>query len=254
MSVVQRIRKPEKDASASRTRSTSEPGVQEIETQETARQSPLVNTFTAAAWFVLEKVVEKQLRDLGATDVDLFRGRAIRIEAPAAVFAKLKSPESMQGLPAVCHLDVTAAKDNFAAFLNSPLLTRAFSLNLSGNGLTDDHATQLASCKRLINLRWLSLADNEIDKRGVQALAKATVNADGALHNLQYLELAGNYVNPIARFIFDHSTILDSVLPQEGLDIEEEAGHPVPWLHRDFMGGHELVKNRYLLGAAQVTP
>ncbi|WP_375335379.1 hypothetical protein [Micromonospora sp. CP22] len=105
-------------------------------------------------------------------------------------------------------------------------LDRLVALDLGGNPIGDDGLAALVDSPHLGRLRWLGLADCDIGRAGIEALA-ATRN----LPALRYVDLRRNPVEVTAR---GHGQDIDGKpisveLPSLGQELIERFG-PLPWL------------------------
>jgi len=127
----------------------------------------------------------------------------------------------------VRHLILTEVVGHLDALVESPLLGRLSSLDLTRNPIGDNGVERLIQSPHLGHLRLLSLSGTETGKRGAEALAAAQT-----LPNLQYLHFIGNAVKitPESRGQ-DVMTgeILDVDYPAFGRQLVELYG-PKPWL------------------------
>ncbi|MFN7918862.1 MAG: hypothetical protein U0Q16_02125 [Bryobacteraceae bacterium] len=169
------------------------------------------------------------LAGLGVTGVRYNRGFPEHVEIDASDF--LVHWEALLEAAPILHLTLKGVKAVAEALFTSPALRRMRSLDLSRCGLTDPEIELLAS-QPLVDLRWLSLAGNEIGKRGVEALVAATQS--GRIP-LVYVNLAGNPFNPVERLVYDMDSVMDTEMSPEALEWERRA--PVPWLRRNLKNG-----------------
>ena len=127
----------------------------------------------------------------------------------------------------VRHLLLNDVVGHLDTLVESPLLRRLSSLDLTGNPIGDDGVERLVRSPHLGGLRFLSLCATETGERGAEALAAAET-----LPNLQYLDFIANAVKltpqPGSR---DHRSgeLLTIAYPAYGRQLVEQYG-PRPWL------------------------
>lgn len=127
----------------------------------------------------------------------------------------------------VRHVDLTDVRDVDETLWQSPLLSKLSSLSMDGCGLYDLHVQLLADSPQLVNLRWLSVADNNLGLPSAEALARST-----RMPSLELAEFRGNPVDPVERLGLDSGFVVSSAMPPEGQDLERRFG-PLRWLRRD---------------------
>jgi uncharacterized protein (TIGR02996 family) len=151
----------------------------------------------------------------------------------------LEQGPQLYSLAPVLHLDITVLGDAAGDFFASPLLCRIRSLSINQCRLGDHEMRILADSPRLGELRWLSVALNDIGLPGIEAMA-----ASHGLPLLRYVNFYGNPVNPTDQFDHDQGVIVDSWRTKEGAELEEGFGR-IAWLHPTPQTMDELQPNRF---------
>ena len=180
------------------------------------------------------------LSDL-VTGVEYDRGFVELLTLSAARF--LEHAPDLFRLAPIRHLTLTNVAEVAEALFASSHLRTIRSLKLKRCDLTDAHAHLLADAPSLGQLRWLSIAENNIGFEGADALA-----ASGHLPQLAYVHFYGNPVNPSEQYAYDGEIIMDAWLPEDGERLEDRHGY-VPWLHQDATTAPEVLPNRFRLGS-----
>lgn len=104
-------------------------------------------------------------------------------------------------------------------------LSNLISLQLDGQNLTDREVETLDR-RSLRNLRWLSLANNEIDVEGARTLTNENLQA------LEFVDLHGNPFDPVEKLTFDQGVVIDRSMAHLPADFRR-----VPWLTRQVVSG-----------------
>ena len=147
----------------------------------------------------------------------------------------------LHGMAPIRHLNLTRARDAAQELLSSPSLGLIRSLSLDSCGLTDDHIAMLAGSPAVTELRWLSIADNQVSMRGAEAMA-----ASPYLKKLAFAQFIGNYVDPCEQGGDDSGIIVATWFPPEGEQLESRYGF-LPWLHRDGATRDDFYPDRFRL-------
>jgi len=148
-------------------------------------------------------------------------------------WVKLEAPQFLQyaerifALAPVQHVDLTGVRDVDERLFESKLLAHIRTLAMDRCGLHDVHVQLLAVSPYVQNLRWLSLADNELTLAAAEAIA-----ASEHLRKLRFAEFRGNPADPGERLGYDGGVLVASVMPPEADALEARFGH-LAWLHRD---------------------
>lgn len=103
--------------------------------------------------------------------------------------AVVRHPEELLALGPLEYLHVWAAREQLAQLLNSPLLTRIQELDLSGNGLSDEHDYLLPNTPVLARLGLLDLRGNMFNPAALARLHTAIET--GRLPTRTLLETTG---------------------------------------------------------------
>jgi uncharacterized protein (TIGR02996 family) len=140
----------------------------------------------------------------------------------------------------VRHLDLTGVVAAARTLFLSPSLEPIRSLDLSRNGLTDEHVMLLAASPVLKSLRWLSLADNRIGAEGALALARSPLS-----EQLVYVAFHGNPFEPNERYSHDDGFVVDSWMPEDGVALESAYGGELRWLRHAARTIEDSVPNRF---------
>jgi hypothetical protein len=170
-------------------------------------------------------------------DVRFDRGFVELVGLPAPRFVDVA--DRILQLAPVRHLRLGAVREALGRLLTLPQLSAIRSLDLSGNALTDADIQTLARAPGLSGLRWLSLGYNDIGLDGVDALA-----ASPHLRALRYVCLAGNLVDPSEKYSPEDHRIVDTWLPEEGVQLEQRHGR-IPWLHVQAETVFEAIPDRF---------
>ena len=148
-------------------------------------------------------------RNEGVREVEFHRGFAERITVKAGTFFENREEVFLEA--PLQHLDIVDISEDHTLrtlfdvrFVRNRAFHNVLSLRLDGQGITDDDVTFLSSLP-WVNLRWLSLAHNEIGSDGVQALL------DSPLRQLEFVDLQNNPVDPIEELIFDQDRVVETV-------------------------------------------
>jgi uncharacterized protein (TIGR02996 family) len=152
------------------------------------------------------------------------RGFVELVELTAPRFLEL-APRLFSLAP-VRHLNLREARPVARDLFASPYLQSIRSLSLDNCGLADREMQELARSPNLIELRWLSVADNRIGMPGAEALAASS----GAFPKLRFARFRGNLVEPNEKFAHDQGMIINQWLPDAGSELESRYGH-LAWLH-----------------------
>ncbi|MCY7376177.1 MAG: TIGR02996 domain-containing protein [Pyrinomonadaceae bacterium] len=215
-------------------------------------QISLVNDFNSLSyeqWFDLANRAEK-LRNTYSSDwagslntlVDEYtfdRGFIALVALSAGSF--LNRAAELLALAPIRHLKLTEVLPVAEELFASTHLENIVSLDISQCRLGDRHLAMLAESPVLQNLKWLSVADNNIGFDGADDLAGSALSMQ-----LVYVDFYGNPVDPGGRYSMDNEVVLDSWLPEAGERLEAEHGY-LAWLHRDVDTIHELVPDRFRL-------
>jgi len=157
----------------------------------------------------------------------------------------LASAARLKELAPVMHLEVSDAVGVWGErLLRSELLEPLRSLSLDGCGLTDRHAELIAENGALINLRWLSLANNEIGKYGVHVLASSP-----NLRSVRFVNLIGNPYDPTPRFAHEDSRVVDVWQRTDDHQLPQTS-RTEPWMRTDSLPS-PFVPDRFRLALAQ---
>src|SRR5207237_4764608 len=100
-----------------------------------------------------------------------------------------------------------------------PHLNKIISIDLDRCGLSDEHLKMLSASRVLKNLKWVSVAENNIGLAGADALA-----ASPRLKQLVYVNFYGNPVDPGGQYSTDNEFIMDSWLPDAGQELAAKHG------------------------------
>ena len=122
------------------------------------------------------------------------------------------------------HLNLTSMNGRASEF-SSPYLARIRSLVLDNCKLGNAEIEILSKSSLLADLRWLSLARNQIEFSGFQSMAKST-----RLKSLKYVNFFGNLADPSEELSTDQGVILSARLSPDGKRLEKEFGY-IRWLH-----------------------
>lgn len=166
------------------------------------------------------------------------RGFVENVTLDAAAF--LERAQVLFSETPIRHLDLTGVAAVASTLFLSPHLQRIRSLDLSRNGLTDEHLMMLADSPVLGSLRWLSLADNAIGPLGAQALARSPLSAQ-----LVYVAFHGNPFEPNERYSYDSGAVVDSWMPDDGMELESAVGRELPWLRHRARTIEDSVPDRF---------
>ena len=178
----------------------------------------------------LNALVDEYTFDKGFVAFAAVSGRGF-LDRAAEIFA----------LAPVRHLKLTQVISMADELFVSPYLSGIVSLDLDGCGLEDRHLAMLAAAPVLPNLKWLSVAQNNLGFDGADALAASPLSKQ-----LIYANFYGNPFDPGGRYSADNEFILDSWLPEDGERLEAKHGY-LAWLHRDADTIYEVAPNRFRL-------
>jgi hypothetical protein len=124
---------------------------------------------------------------------------------------------------------------------------RIVSLNLDGQNLTDASIRHFGQYG-LKNLRWLSIAHNQIGEAGVRSLAEDSTGDWPALRSLVFVNLEGNPVNPIDEVYEDQGIVVDQHTPALQSYLPRAR-----WLKQNVVAGRVSVPDRFASGSGAVT-
>jgi hypothetical protein len=176
-------------------------------------------------------------RDLGIRNPQFHRGFMECIVVAARVLLELHT--QIFTLAPIRHLDLVdlpsggALAKIFTSLSQHNYFGRIVSLRLDGQKIRDNDL-QLLAREGPPNLRWLSLAHNEITIEGVRALM-----ADN-LRRLWFVDLHDNPFDPTEQMIFDQGVIIEKHLgpmPDQFFDLG--------WLRRQVDGGQPIYPSRF---------
>ena len=142
----------------------------------------------------------------------------------------LEHGQRIMELAPVQHVDLTGVRDVDEALFNSPLMATIQSLSMDHCGLYDLHMQMLAASPQVRNLRWLSVAGNNLTIAAAEALA-----ASPYLRDLRFAEFRSNPSDPVERLRYDSGIVVSSSMPPAAREIEMRFG-PQAWLHREEDG------------------
>lgn len=216
------------------------------------KQISLVNEFDSMEygdWFDAAHLIEN-LQTTYSTDwagtlttlVDEYtfdRGFVELVKMSAVGF--LERAEQLFTLAPIRHLKLTGVRPFVEDLFASPYLNKIISLDLERNDLNDNHLKTLAESPVLQNLKWLSVAENNIEIEGADALAGSALS-----EQLVYVNFYGNPVDPGEQYSKDNEAIIDSWLPESGKQLEAKHGH-LQWLHRDAETVYKIEPDRFRL-------
>jgi uncharacterized protein (TIGR02996 family) len=172
---------------------------------------------------------------------EFHRGFVELVALSAGAF--LEYAESLYGLAPIRHLTVTKSGDALEALMQSPHLDRLRSLSVEGCGLTDRDMFVIAKSRQLRGLRWLSVAQNRVTEAGAAALAESPY-----LENVAYIAFHGNPFEPNERYSYDDGFVVDSWLPEDGVQLEHDTDKTLPWLRHAATSKADSVPHRLLAG------
>jgi len=125
----------------------------------------------------------------------------------------------------ILHVKLDAVVE-YPQILESPFLARLVSLDMTYQGIGDEHIQRLAESPYAARLRWLSIALNQVTQCGLEALC-----ASPYLKHLQYLECGGNrFEDPTDTFGSEGEAIVFSMPTEAGTALEARHGR-LEWLH-----------------------
>ncbi|CAN5236152.1 hypothetical protein BH10ACI1_BH10ACI1_31300 [soil metagenome] len=215
-------------------------------------QISLVNDFDSMSygdWFdasYLEENLRNNYSSIWAgslvTLVDEYtfdRGFIALVTLSAAGF--LERAEQLFTLAPIRHLKLTGVLPFADELFASPYLSNIVSIDIERCNLEDSHLKTLAESPELENLKWLSVAENNIGFEGADALAASALSKQ-----LVYVNFFGNPVDPGGKYSTDNEFIMDSWLPEAGEQLEAKHGY-LQWLHRDADTVYKLIPNRFRL-------
>ena len=215
-------------------------------------QIKLVNQFSSMSyeqWFDAAHLVEK-LRDTHRLD---WAGTLVRLVEEYAfdkgfiAFVKMSGGGFLEHAPQlfdlapIRHLKLTEVRSVADELFVSPHLSKIISIDMERCNLENRHLEMLAASPVLENLKWLSVAENNIGFDGIDALAASALSKQ-----LVYVNFYGNPVDPGGQYSTDNEFIMDSWLPEAGKQLEAKHGY-LPWLHRDADTTYEAVPDRFRL-------
>jgi uncharacterized protein (TIGR02996 family) len=157
---------------------------------------------------------------------------AIEFDRGVPAYVKISAADLMlhgteiRTLAPIQHIDLSAVRDVDERLFWSEPLARLRSLGLDRCGLQNIHVSLLADSPAIEGLRWLSLADNNLDLGAAEALAESKKS-----RGLQFSEFRGNPVDPCEQLGWDAGVVVYAWLPPEGQALEERYGR-LEWLHR----------------------
>ena len=217
---------PPREQYADRLRRAGDPRGEFIQLQ---LQCARVGTAASTDWREADRLRHRFGREWAAPLLDYVKGYQFHrgfvelVRMPAADF--LQHADLLFALAPILHLDLTEAREVAGTLFGSPHLMRIRSLSLEDCDLGDDEVVCLAKSLFVGQLRWLSLAQNYVDREGVEALATST-----SLRNLRYLDLSGNLFDPTEQYAHDGGLIVSTWLPEEARGLEELSRRELPWL------------------------
>jgi hypothetical protein len=141
------------------------------------------------------------------------------------------------------HLDLMSTAGFWQQLSRDQELRTIRSISIFNDDLTDEDVYWLAQSSFLMELRWLSLSNNDIREAGVTSIAAAHGTT---LPLLKYVSFAGNYCNPVERFSSDGDLIADTWLPEFGKKLEQAYGR-ISWLHIQAQSLKNLPPDRFAL-------
>jgi hypothetical protein len=121
--------------------------------------------------------------------------------------------------------DSDQLKNTFDVLESEGYLSRLVSLQIDAQDLTD---TDVGFLNRpsLRNLRWLSMANNQIERNGALALTK------GNFAGLEFVDLHGNPFDPVEKLTFDQGIVIERSMDHVPDDFPR-----VPWLTQNVVSG-----------------
>jgi uncharacterized protein (TIGR02996 family) len=167
------------------------------------------------------------------------RGFVACVAMPAVNF--LHSANQIYSLTPIQHLKLTEVLPYIDELFASPYLNNVISLDIDRCDLGDNHIKTLAESPVLQNLKWLSIAENNLKLEGADTLAASALS-----EQLVYVNLYGNPEDPSGQYSTDNDLIMDSWLPESGKQLEAKYGH-LQWLRRDAETIDDVVPNRFRL-------
>jgi uncharacterized protein (TIGR02996 family) len=157
-------------------------------------------------------------------DYTFYRGFVELVTLPAREF--LERASLLFSLAPIRHLNLSGVREVADELFLSEHLSRIQSLSLDRCALEDNHMKTLAASPVLAQLRWLSIAENDIGMDGAEALAASSLQ-----QQLEYVNFSGNRVDPCEEGGQDSGVIVATWLPEAGQLLEQRYGY-LPWLHR----------------------
>lgn len=139
------------------------------------------------------------------------------------------------------HMDILGGLSCTKHFFSSDLLLSIHSLSLADCHLTDADALNMASSRKLKNIRWLFLGGNPISQMGVEELLKSKL-----LLNIKYIGFTGNTFDPNEQYSYDNGFVVDAGLPEDGQLLEAKLGRTA-WLRQNARTFNDSVPDRYIL-------
>lgn len=186
-------------------------------------------------------------RDDGVRDVEFHRGFLEQMTVRAETFFGNREEFFLEA--PLQHLDIVELSEDFtlrmlfnARFQANRAFRNIRSLRLDGQGISDADVSFLASLP-WVNLRWFSLAHNEIGGVGVQALL------DSSLSQLEFVDLHNNPVDPVEQLIYDQDAVVETVPTSWMKDFPD-----VRWLRREVVGGQVVYPRRFEVGSERAEP
>lgn len=125
------------------------------------------------------------------------------------------------------HLDLTGVRDVDEALADAPALAHIRSLRMDDCGLYDLHIQLIAASPYAKNLRWLSVARNNLTIASAQAIAVSP-----HLRQLEFADFLLNPADPVEQLGLDSGIVVHASMPREGQDLEDQYGY-LRWLHRE---------------------
>ncbi len=167
----------------------------------------------------------EELIEHGSVSEPMFhRGCIEHVTMTASDF--LSSFSQVTALVPIRHLHLTELRGHAKPVFADKRLARIRALDISGNDLTDDDVSLLATSRHVNGVSWLDLSRNRIARAGLEHIA-----ASKALPNLMYLALWGNDVEDPTDHAAGEEGHLDYQHPTElGSELEKRHGR-LEWLH-----------------------
>jgi hypothetical protein len=214
-------------------------------------QLALVDVFSETDTYPLRNLVHTLEHKYGrvwageiAELVDDFRFDRGFVELVALDAARfLDLAQRLFSLAPIRHLDLTGVKPVMEKLFTSQHLAGIRSLRVDGSGLDDKDMQVLASSEATRELRWLSLAHNQIGMAGAVAMARSE-----NLRRLGYAWMFQNAIEPNQKYAYDNGIVVDDWMPKDGLELERIAEphvRHVRWLHHDARSMDDSVPDRF---------